>query len=168
MARFTGSIEIYDQLVQDLPGSWLLSLLTFAVVEEMKFEWMKHHAENMGRSATDEEVRGWYEALPAAALVRSQGVAESILKNHADLVQAAFSESVRKDVEHSALMGEIRQGRRFWPQFGLSVAGGIASSILFGSLLFLVAFLVLNDRSPVGIGASIVKDSAVESADDSR
>lgn len=166
MARYTGPMDVYKQLAEDRVEDWLRCLLTFAVIEEQKFEWMKHHADHAGRDATDEEVRAWYEALPSGAVVRAKGVAETVLRRHAEDVQATFSESVRKEVEHSALMGELRQARKFWPQFGLSVAGGLASSLLFGALLFTIAFLVLNDRSPVDMGASIISGSTLQKADD--
>lgn len=88
------------------------------------------------------------------------------MDSYAELIEASFSDFVREEVASSALIGEIRQVRRFWPQFVISVAAGLASSILFAALLFTAAFLVLNDRSPVELGASIISSPKQESSHD--
>lgn len=165
MARYTCPLDVYVELEEDRAEDWLRGLLTYAVIEEQKFEWMTHYAEYSGHVPSEGEVKGWYESLPMAAIVRAKGVAQAALDRYAEEMQSSFAESVRRNVEHSALMGEIRQGRKFWPQFGLSVAGGFASSILFGAFLCVAAFLVLNDRSPIGVGASIAPSPTLKKAD---
>lgn len=168
MARCTGSLDVYEQLAEDRSRNWIRALLTFAAIEEQKFEWMKHHAEHEGRDATDDEVRAWYGALPASAVPRARSAAVAAMDSYAELIEASFSDFVREEVEASALIGEIRQVRRFWPQFVISVAAGLASSILFAALLFTTAFLVLNDRSPVELGASLISGSKQESTHDHK
>ncbi|RRU03437.1 hypothetical protein EGJ34_19470 [Stenotrophomonas sp. 278] len=168
MPRCTGSLDVYDKLADERSRDWIMGLLTFAVVEEQKFEWMRHHAEYEGRDATDEEIRAWYGSLPVGAVVRARGIAENALGSYAEEVEASFSDSVREELKCSALIGEIRQVRRFWPQFALSVAAGLTSSILFAALLFTTAFLVLNDRSPVELGARIISSTTQGSTDDHK
>lgn len=168
MARCTGSLDVYEQLAEDRSRNWIRALLTFAAIEEQKFEWMKHHAEHEGRDATDDEVRAWYGALPASAVPRARSAAVAAMDSYAELIEASFCDFVREEVEASALIGEIRQVRRFWPQFVISVAAGLASSILFAALLFTTAFLVLNDRSPVELGASLISGSKQESTHDHK
>lgn len=162
MARYAGPEDVYDEVTRAHDAHWLGGLLAFAVIEEQKIEWMKHHAEHCGCSVTDEQVTAWYGALPETALVRARKAAQDSLDTYADDVAAAVGDALRKEVEQSLLLGEIRQVRRFWPQFGLSIAGGLASSILFGALLFFIAFLVLNERSPIAIGASLQPSAAEE------
>jgi hypothetical protein len=41
--------------------------------------------------------------------------------------------------------------RRFWPQFGINVAAGLASALVFAAILTAVAVVVLADVSPVRI-----------------
>ena len=168
MVRCTGSLDVYEKLADERSRDWLMGLLTYAVVEEQKFEWMRHHAEYEGRDATDDEIKAWYGSLSAGAVVRARGIAENALESFAGEVEASLSDSVREELKCSALIGEIRQVRRFWPQFALSVAAGIASSILFAALLFTTAFLVLNDRSPIELGARIISGTTQESTDDHK
>jgi hypothetical protein len=155
MPKLSGSLDAYEVLAEGAQGSWVRCSLAFAVIEEQKFEWMKHLEEHAGRVATDDEIRSWYEALPAGAIERARRMADIALEAYAEDLESTFAEAVRKQVEESALIGELRQGRRFWPQFGANVAAGLTSSVLFGGLLFVIAFLVLNERSPVEIGASL-------------
>lgn len=51
------------------------------------------------------------------------------------------------------LVAEIRELKKFWPQFGVNLAGGFASSLLFAAVLTLLAFIVFSDASPIAIGA---------------
>jgi hypothetical protein len=155
VAKLSGSLDVYEELADGVQGSWVRDSLAYAAIEEQKFEWMKHLEEHAGRRPTDDEIRSWYEALPAGAIERAKRIADVALESYAQDLESTFAEAVRKQVEESTLMGEMRQARRFWPQFGANVAAGLTSSVLFGGLLFVIAFLVLNERSPSEIGASL-------------
>lgn len=56
-------------------------------------------------------------------------------------------------------MGEIKDLRRFWPQFGVNLAGGFFSALLFALFLMVFAFFVLNDTSPVEIAKDLQQQS---------
>lgn len=43
MAKYSGSPDIYRELVEDSKENWLYGLVAFAVVEEQRIEWMKHY-----------------------------------------------------------------------------------------------------------------------------
>jgi len=153
MTKYSGPSDIYKELVEDADDNWLYGLVAFAVIEEQKVEWIKHHTVNTGHPPTAAEVQDWYEDLPAGALLRAKGTAEGALKTYSEEVVSQLDETVRQETIEGVIVGEIRQGRKFWPQLGLNIVGGMASSILFGALLFMIAFLVLNDRSPIEFGA---------------
>ena len=152
MSRYSGSEDIYRELVDDSKESWLYGLVAFAVVEEQKVEWMKHYSENNGRLPTTDEIRMWYEQQPQSVLLSAKGTAEDALKAYSAEVIELVVEEQRKEIEESIIVGEIRALNRFWPQFGVNLAGGFASALLFATLLIIVAFFVLNDTSPVEIG----------------
>lgn len=61
-------------------------------------------------------------------------------------------EDQRKEVEESIIISEIQSLNRFWPQFGVSLAAGLASALVFAALLIIFAVFVLNDVSPVQLG----------------
>jgi hypothetical protein len=134
----------------------------FAVVEEQRVEWMRHHESNHGVLPTQAEIKTWYEQQPSSVLLRAKGTAENSLQTYSNEVLALVDEQQRKEIEDGIVVGEIRAMNRFWPQFGVNLAGGFASAILFAALLTLIAFLVLNEHSPVEIGSKFkpkVEDS---------
>ncbi len=151
MKKYRGGEDIYRELVEDSDQSWLLGLVAFAVVEEQRIEWMRHHEVLTGVAPSAEQVRGWYEQQPASVLLRAKGTAENALQVYSQEVSAVLDQEYRREIEEGILVGEIRAMNRFWPQFGVNLAGGFVSSILFAALIILVAFLVLNDTSPVDI-----------------
>ena len=155
MAKYCGSEDVYKELVEDSEENWLYGLLSFAVVEEQRIEWMKHYEEQTGRAPEPTEVQGWYEQQPASVLLRAKGTAESALQAYsADVLDIAL-ENQRKDVEQNMIVSEVRELRSFWPQFGVNLAGGLASALLFAALLTVIAFFVLNNTSPAEIGRAL-------------
>lgn len=70
-------------------------------------------------------------------------------------VAASMDEEYRRKIEESVIVSQIKSLGRFWPNFGVNLAGGIASSLLFGALLVAVWFLVVNDTSPIAIAKKL-------------
>ncbi|MEK7883345.1 hypothetical protein [Methyloversatilis sp. NSM2] len=163
---YRGAEDVYRELVEESQQSWLLGLLAFAVVEEQRIEWMRHYEKVQGALPSADLVRGWYESQPPGVLLRARGTAENALLAYSEEVTAELDKDFREDIQNGVIVGEIRDLKRFWPQFGVNVAGGLASAVLFAAILTLVAFLVLNDTSPV----EIVKKSspATEGAKDGK
>ena len=157
MSNFSGPADVYKELVEDVPEDqeWLLGLVAFAVIEEQKIEWMKHWHENSGRPATNEEIENWYRQQPGGVLLRARDTATARLTNYAQNAITAYMEEFKYETLEGVLVGEIRSTKKFWPQFGVNLAGGFASSLLFAVLLTLLAFLVFNDSSAISIGAEI-------------
>jgi hypothetical protein len=78
-------------------------------------------------------------------------MAENALQHYAtDVVQAALT-AERQSIAEGVIVGEIRMARRFWPQFGINVAAGLASALVFAAILTAVAVVVLADVSPAQI-----------------
>lgn len=151
LEKYSGPEDIYRELVEESDESWLLGLVAFAVLEEQKIEWMRHHEKISGALPSTDDIRRWYEQQPSSALLRAKGTAENALQAYSEEVSAVLDDEYRKEVEQGIIVGEIRALTRFWPQFGVNVAGGFASALLFAALITLVAFLVLNDTSPAAI-----------------
>jgi hypothetical protein len=149
MTKYEGAQDIYRELVEESDQSWLLGLVAFAVIEEQRVEWMRHYEKSHGVLPNSDQVQGWYEQQPAGALLRAKGTAENALLAYSEEVSAELDAEYRKEIENGIVVGEIRELKKFWPQFGVNVAGGFASALLFAAILTLVAFLVFNDTSPV-------------------
>jgi len=157
MSNFSGPADIYKELVENVPEDeeWLLGLVAFGVIEEQKIEWMKHHAQNNGGMPTNEEIENWYRQQPEGVLLRAKDTATARLTNYAQNAISIYMADFEKETLEGILVEEIRSTKKFWPQFGVNLAGGFVSAILFAALLTLFAFLVFNDSSPVDIGAKI-------------
>lgn len=157
MGEFSGPVDIYKELVEDVPDNeeWLLGLVAFGVVEEQKIEWMKHHSTNSDGLPTDEEIRAWYRQQPSGVLLRAKDTAEARLTSYAEDAIAAYMADIEQETRDGFIVQEIRQSRKFWPQFGVNLAGGFAGALLFAALLSVIAFFVLNEASPVGIASQI-------------
>jgi len=165
MTSFSGPVEIYSELVDNVPDDedWLLGLLAFAVLEEQKIEWIKHYSENNGSSPTDEEIANWYRQQPPGALLRAKDTAQARLTSYGQSAIATYMAEFEKETVESIIVSEIRESKKFWPQFGVNLVGGFFSSILFAAFLLLMAFLVFNDSSPVEFGKKMAvhtEDSA--------
>ncbi|WP_414729795.1 hypothetical protein [Zhongshania aliphaticivorans] len=157
MSNFSGPADIYKELVENVPEDeeWLLGLVAFGVVEEQKIEWMKHHTLNNGGAPTTEEIENWYRQQPEGVLLRAKDTATARLTSYAQDAISAYMTEYENETREGILVEEIRSAKRFWPQFGVNLAGGFASAILFAALLTLFAFFAFNDSSPVDIGAKI-------------
>ena len=158
--KYCGSEDVYRELVENSDQSWLLGLVAFAVVEEQRIEWMRHYEKTHGALPAPDQVRAWYEQQPPGVLLRAKGTAENALVAYTEEVAAEMDSEHRKEIESGIVVGEIRQLGKFWPQFGVNVAGGFVSALIFAAILAIFAFLVFNDTSAV----DIVKRSAVPPA----
>lgn len=155
MSKYSGVEDVYRELVDESEESWLYGLVAFAIVEEQKVEWMKHYAENNGNPPSTDDIKAWYEQQPQSVVLRAKGTAENALQAYSSEVLELVVEEQRKEIEESIIVGEIRALNRFWPQFGVNLAGGFVSALLFATLLILVVFFVLNDTSPVELGEQL-------------
>lgn len=161
MHKYSGPEDIFKELVEESQESWLFGLVAFAVVEEQKFEWMKHYESNHSRSPTQDEIRNWYEQQPSSVLLRAKGTAENALQLYASEVVSQVDEQHRKEIADGMVIREIKDSHRWWPQFALNFLGGFASTLIFALLLTILAFLVFHDTSPVAIGAKGITKSEV-------
>lgn len=155
MAKFSTSDDIYRELVEESNESWLYGLVAFAIIEEQRIEWARHHEQINGTRPTTAEIESWYEQQPKGVLLRAKGTAENALQVFSEEVVASELEEHGKGIEEGIIIGEIRSLGRLWPQFGVNVAAGLVSALLFATLLVVIAFLVLNDVSPVQIGDNL-------------
>ena len=161
MSKYSSSDDIYQKLVEESDENWLYGLVAFAIIEEQRIEWAKHHKDNHGNNPTHEEIQNWYEQQPEGALLRAKGTAENALEIFSGEVVDAFAIDNKKEIEESIIVSEIRSIGRYWPQFGLNVAGGFISTLLFTALLVLFAFIIFNDISPTEIASSLKNKSEV-------
>lgn len=154
MDKYSGSDDIYQELVEESDANWLLGLLAFAVVEEQRVEWMKHRTQTKGKpSASD--IQEWYESQPASILVKAKAEAESALKNYAIEAVNEFDDAYRKEIAQGIVISEIQKLGRWLPQFGMNVAGGVVSSIVFSAILILFAFFILKSPSTNDIATNL-------------
>lgn len=165
MPQIVSSEEVFRQLVEDSDDDWLFGLVAFAIVEEQRIEWMKHFEENNGQVPSDAEVRHWYTQQPDGVLLRAKGTAENALERYSDAVLQAELETERREVADGVIVSEIRLARKFWPQFGISMAGGLVSAILFAALLTILVMVVLADKSPVDLGKALIGHQTEEIVD---
>ena len=157
MTRYCGSQDIYSELVEKSEQNWLLGLVAFAIVEEQRIEWMRHYEVTNSKPPNDDDIRAWYQQQPSSVLLRAKGTAENALKTYSDAVLAEVYEQQQKEVREGVIVAEIRELKKFWPQFGVNLAGGLASSILFAALLTLLAFIIFGDVSPIAIGTHLTE-----------
>ncbi len=165
MPQITKSEHVYDRLVEETEENWLFGLVAFAIVEEQRIEWTKHFEEHNHRTPSADEVQHWYEQQPEGVLLRAKGTAEAALKLYADDVLQEVLDDERREVSEGVIVSEIRLARRFWPQFGINVAAGFASALVFAAVLAVVAFFVLTDPSPVKLGKAVVDHQTEERVD---
>jgi hypothetical protein len=161
MQKYSGPEDVFKELVEESIESWLFGLVAFAVVEEQRFEWMKHHESLHGKAPSQDEVRKWYEQQPSSVLLRAKGTAENALQLYASEVVGQVDEQHRKEIADGMVIREIKDSHRFGPQFTLNFLGGFTSTVAFAVLLTAIAFLVFHDVSPVSIGARITGKSEV-------
>lgn len=161
MEKFSGPEDIYDELVENSEENWILGLVAFAVVEEQRIEWMKHQTKHNGAAPTADEIKLWYEQQPKSVLLRARDTAEARLKDYSTSIVDQVLEDTRKEIEQGIIVNEIREIKSFWPQFGVNMAGGFVSALLFAVFLVLMAYLVLNDASPVQFGSKFGQSNEV-------
>ena len=154
MDKFSGPQDIYENLVENAPDDeeWLLGLVAFAVIEEQKIEWMKHQAKNNGNMPSAQDIDSWYQQQTAGVLLRARDTAEARLTNYAENAISAYMDKAQVEMEEGIIVGEIRELKKFWPQFGVNLAGGFVSAVLFAVILILFAFIFYIDPSPIDIG----------------
>ena len=100
-------------------------------------------------------------------LAPRQGNGEGALQAYSEEVNELLIDEQRREVEQGIVVGEIKDLKRFWPQFGVNLAGGFVSALLFAALLVLVTFFVLSDTSPVEIAKQLRHDmEAVEDGEE--
>ncbi|ODB85942.1 hypothetical protein A3194_12635 [Candidatus Thiodiazotropha endoloripes] len=155
MSKYSGAHDVYKELVQDSEENWLYGLVAFAVVEEQRVEWMNHIKENTGQFPSHDEITEWYEQQPEGVILRAKGTAESALKTYSEEVVELINEDNVREIEEGIIVKEIQSLKRFWPQFGVNLAGGFVSTLVFAALLILFTFFVLYDSSPVDIGKQL-------------
>lgn len=162
MATISGAEDAYRILVEESEESWLFGLLAFAIIEERRIEWVQHFRRNNDRGPDETEIQHWYEQQPEGELLRAKAQAEKALEVYANEVWEEFSEQEQRQVAEGALANEIRLVRRFWPQFGISLAGGFVSAFAFAAILAVLAFIVWQDPSAVDIGRDMMRGETQE------
>lgn len=154
MPQITDSRDVYRQLVEESDEDWLYGLLAFAIIEEQRMEWMRHDEAATGAAPTLQEIENWYKQQPAEALIRAKDSAAAILMTAFSESAGEALEDAKREILEDAIITEVRLNRRFWPQFGVSVTGGIASAFVFAALLAILALVVWTDPSP----GNLIKD----------
>ena len=157
MSKISSSEDLYRQLVEDGEDSWLLSLLAFAIAEEQRMDWMKHTREQEGVFPDTEAIKDWYQQQPPNVMSRARGDAENVLQQYVDEVLEEVLANERREIMESAIVREIREVRRLWPQFGINVAGGLVGAFLFAAMLATLAFIIFVDPSPLQFGHGVAK-----------
>jgi hypothetical protein len=154
MTSFSGPLEIYNELVENVPENeeWILGLLAFAVFEEQKIEWIKHYIENNGTEPSDQQIVNWYQQQPRGALLRAKDTAQARLTSYGQNSITAYMTEFEKETVQGIIVSEIRETKRLLPQLGIGMLSGYFSSMLFAASLLILAFLVFNDSSPVEFG----------------
>lgn len=152
MAQILSSEDVYRQLVEESAEDWIYGLVAFAIIEEQRIEWMQHFKKHHGDQApTAEDIQNWYEQQPERILFRAKGDAEHTLAAYsAEAVDQAI-EDKREEIFETTVIHEIRLTRRLWPLFGINVAAGFVSAVLFAAVLIVVAFIVIADISPIDL-----------------
>lgn len=169
MEKYSGSEDIYRKLVDDSEENWLYGLVAFAIIEEQRVEWMKHYKESHNEMPDAVKVKEWYEQQPQSTLLRAKGAAESALQVYSSDVLDIALEDQKKDVEEGMIVTEIKESRKFFPQFCVSLAGGFAGTLLFAGFLVIVAYFVFNDVSPVQIGQQLSNQTEeIENGEETR
>lgn len=158
MAQVADSRGVYRELVEASEEDWLYGLAAFAIIEEQRIEWIDHFTQTEGRPPTPQETANWYQQLPPGALLRAKGDAETALAEFALEAADDVLNSARQEILESAVVEEVRLARRFWPQFGISVAGGMISAFVFAAVLAVLTFVVWTDPSASGIIRSQIEN----------
>lgn len=151
MAQIATSEDAYRHFVEQESNDWLFGLICFAILEEQRIERQRHFTLLEGRNPDADEITRWYEQQPNGVLLRAREIAENVLRHYAsDVVRTALADE-RQAIADGVIVGEIRMTHRFWPQFGIGVAAGLVSALVFAALLTVLAIVVFADASPMRI-----------------
>lgn len=151
MPKFSNSHDLYRKLVEESEEDWLYGLVAFAIIEEERIEWVQHYEKNNDSTPSAEQIQNWYEQKPESVLLRAKGDAESALATHSAITVDQALEDKREELLESTVIAEIRTVRRFWPQFGVSMIGGLSSALLFAALLIVMYWIATADVSPLDL-----------------
>jgi hypothetical protein len=147
MDRYCGADDVYRVLIQGSGEDWLSALLAFALVEEQRMDWMRHSIDNTGVVPTAIDIRAWYQSQPTSTLLKAKAEAEAALKTYGAQSVDAFDDTYRKEVAQGIIVAEIQKLGRWLPQFGMNVAGGLVSSLVFSVILVTLALFVMKGPS---------------------
>ncbi len=109
MPPYSGSEEIYRELVEESEESWLYGLTAFAIIEEQRIEWMRHFEQTHGELPGPDKVRDWYEQQPPSVLLRAKGTAEATLQAYSEEVNELLIEEQRREIEQGIVVDEIKE-----------------------------------------------------------
>lgn len=119
---------------------------------------MDHQEQRTGEPVTEVEIQNWYEQQPDNNLLRAKADAENALQLYAQEVEEEILDSERAKIEEELIISEVRSLRRPLADFGLSVAAGFVSALLFALVLTALVFVVYLDASPVDVGRFLERD----------
>jgi hypothetical protein len=161
MNLYKGPDDIYKELVEDVPedSEWLFGLVAFAVIEEKKIEWIHHQTKHNGNKPTIEDINNWYTQVTSGELLRAKDTAQLRLNDYGTDVVELYRADFENEIREGILLSEIRETKKFWPQFVVNLAGGFASALLFAIFLILGTFLYLNDTSPVTLAKNVIDNN---------
>ena len=155
MKQYSSPEDVYKELVDDPEADRIRGLVAFAAVEEQKIRWLRHYRQHNGTQPKPEDVENWYKQQPPSVISGAKAVAETALRAyHEEAVKRALAGEGKK-VTEGTIVSEIRKLCGFMSQFWASFAGGLAASMLFAIMLAIVAFVVLQDASPVDVGVKL-------------
>lgn len=165
MERLTGSEDVYRRLVGSTEERWLYGLVSFALVEERRIEWMRHRENHDGAPPEEAEIRRWYEQQTENDLMRAEEQAEAALTIYADeILNDILKAETQKAIDRS-ILGEIERAGRWWRQLAINTVAGVAAAFIFALILVGVTRIVFTDPSPVGIMKEIVGERTKEKTD---
>jgi hypothetical protein len=161
--KYSGPDDVYQTLVETAEDNWLLGLLAFAVVEQQRIDWVKHRVKATGIAPNADDIQAWYESQPESTLVRAKAEAEAALRNYGIQAVEEFDDAYRKEIAQGIVVAEIQRLGRWGPQFGISVAAGVVSSIVFSAILIFLAFFVLHGPSTNDIATKLRNQTEITS-----
>jgi hypothetical protein len=144
-APLEGPRDVFTRLVDEAEHSFELGLMAFALIENKRFDWMRHVEKYENRTPDQSEIDRWHRELPPSELRIAVDHAESMLRNSAETIMGEVLDLEVRRVRDSTLFTEIQTLRRFWPAFGVNVAGGLTSALVFAALVVLLGAYVLAD-----------------------
>ncbi len=165
MERLTGSEDVYRRLVGSTEEHWLHGLVSFALIEERRIEWMRHRENHDGAPPDAAEIRRWYEQQTENDLTRAETQAEAALTTYADdILKDILKAETQKAIDRS-ILGEIERAGHWWRQLKINTVAGVAAALIFALVLVGVTTIVFTDPSPVGIMKALMNERNEEKAD---